>query len=227
METFQSTLSSRRATWRPHNRRGRWGYFNPRSPHGERQPPAGGRGGHKIFQSTLSSRRATAAATPAAAAPSNFNPRSPHGERLMVSAYWRMCCGFQSTLSSRRATRFLRQLPQQERISIHALLTESDVAGLPVGLFPGEFQSTLSSRRATLNNSARLRSEATFQSTLSSRRATVVSGPPLRAAAISIHALLTESDAVTPYLKLNKRIFQSTLSSRRATTLSLLHSGQE
>ena len=57
-DAFQSTLPARGAT-RPHVHRQGVGYFNPRSPHGER-PPSPPFGRCRWY----------------------FNPRSPHGERL-------------------------------------------------------------------------------------------------------------------------------------------------
>ena len=122
--------------------------FNPRSPHGERLLSVRATPSRVIFQSTLSSRRATST-------------------RLLISEY----CVFQSTLSSRRATTDVSIFPPLSRfqstlssrrathvafsflilknISIHALLTESDIGGKVSGAFSGLFQSTLSSRRAT------------------------------------------------------------------------------
>ena len=145
---FQSTLSSRRATYQ-----------------------------HvlcldaKSFQSTLSSRRATSIPTDLEPIISSFNPRSPRGERQyssIINATWEL---FQSTLSSRRATIILcvddwkmfvsihallaesdmtlRKFDLLFRVSIHALLAESDVRLQAYQLTPFKFQSTLSSRRAT------------------------------------------------------------------------------
>ena len=125
---FQSTLPARGATWRarrgcvfvsisihaprtgsdarPHGGGARHGYFNPRSPHGERRD----------FRAC-------------SVRPGNFNPRSPHGERhpenyqQMVDKLdfnprsphgeRRLCCprsiqgsmGFQPTLPARGATK--------------------------------------------------------------------------------------------------------------------------
>ena len=77
-------------------------YFNPRSPHGERQPTTQSKTTTVRFQSTLPARGATQivvtvnlffyfnprsphgerpAAATASSALENFNPRSPHGER--------------------------------------------------------------------------------------------------------------------------------------------------
>ena len=122
--------------------------FNPRSPCGER-----------LLYSMVSFTRFY------------FNPRSPCGERpgsRIIPRRWKR---FQSTLSLRRATsrtighlRFLR-------ISIHALLAESDFSRFPPDRVFWQFQSTLSLRRAT--------------SCWDSPRAWRL---------ISIHALLAESD---------------------------------
>ena len=57
---------------------------------------------------------------------SNFYPRSPCGERLVVSAYPTLVCRFLSTLSLRRATQVFQRIAKPFRISIHALLAESD-----------------------------------------------------------------------------------------------------
>ena len=69
----------------------------------------------------------------------------------------------------------LHEASPGENISIHALLTESDRNRLLFLRQPSEFQSTLSSRRATRPQKARV-------------------VPPV----ISIHALLTESDPKLP-----------------------------
>ena len=61
-----------------------------------------------------------------------------------------------------------------------------------------------------------------FLSTLSLRRATYWSGVPLVGRAISIHALLAESDANSQQEKNNGHEFLSTLSLRRATELDTL-----
>ena len=78
------------------------------------------------FQSTLSSRRATIWRFYSDRLPFHFNPRSPHGERPLRERPSSGKLRFQSTLSSRRATP-----------------TRSNSIGL------SKFQSTLSSRRAT------------------------------------------------------------------------------
>ena len=80
--------------------------FYPRSPYGERPAAPLARREAWPFLSTLSLRRATSRAAVPAIFPSDFYPRSPCGERL------RIC----------------RSIPPRRKISIHALLAESDVS---------------------------------------------------------------------------------------------------
>ena len=127
-----------------------------------------------------------------------------------------LTCIFLSTLSLRRAT--MQEIAQQrkQRISIHALLAESDRVlatywTRTVYFYPrspcGErhrygrpidvqlvFLSTLSLRRATGNVAVELPTWK-FLSTLSLRRATQVQSLKVAALSISIHALLAESDS--------------------------------
>ena len=171
--SFLSTLSLRRAT-RPGLTRYYPGRnFYPRSPCGER------RSGclltmdtPYIFLSTLSLRRAT-----------------PHSRRSRKQRH-----PFLSTLSLRRATLQLFLYYQDNTISIHALLAESDLKTPCVRLSIDVFLSTLSLRRATLR---------------------VVDGS--KSSIISIHALLAESDCTTIITICIVSKFLSTLSLRRAT----------
>ena len=78
------------------------------------------------------------------------------------------------------------------------------------------FLSTLSLRRATLLLELYDRNHK-FLSTLSLRRATVVLFVHFCDIAISIHALLAESDLKAPCTIIDPEIFLSTLSLRRAT----------
>ena len=103
----------------------------------------------------------------------DFYPRSPCGERRGKSP--RRCVLF--------------------RISIHALLAESDVVDTLIFAGSMLFLSTLSLRRATEQTKA-------------------LKIPPLR---ISIHALLAESDDDLEPSKTRRLTFLSTLSLRRAT----------
>ena len=100
---------------------------------------------------------------------------------------------FLSTLSLRRATARRASRQQPAGISIHALLAESDFWNSYPTPQRWLFLSTLSLRRATkhLENRAQ---DLAFLSTLSLRRATIFGHYEYITAAISIHALLAESD---------------------------------
>ena len=78
-------------------------------------------------------------------------------------------------------------------ISIHALLAESDRSTIRWGDVYSQFQSTLSLRRATWNRTTSV-PFSLFQSTLSLRRATDFVPAISSLIEISIHALLAESD---------------------------------
>ena len=102
---------------------------------------------------------------------------------------------FLSTLSLRRATPLISMpKPGKVKISIHALLAESDMIRQP---------------NPTRNNK--------FLSTLSLRRATIYCHYKHLLLKISIHALLAESDRNFGMLRRCLRKFLSTLSLRRAT----------
>ena len=88
---------------------------------------------------------------------------------------------------------------QDRRISIHALLAESDH-----------------------NMKVRVICTSIFLSTLSLRRATHYDNYNLHCVEISIHALLAESDGGSVAGNWRPAIFLSTLSLRRATALGLL-----
>ena len=106
----------------------------------------------------------------------NFYPRSPCGERQKST----------------------RQVKQTCRISIHALLAESDIV-----------------------YAVKLADAMLFLSTLSLRRATACLSACFVGASISIHALLAESDSRPKPLKSRRIVFLSTLSLRRATSYYL------
>ena len=101
--------------------------FYPRSPCGERLSIIQLIERGLIFLSTLSLRRAT------------ILGRAAAGLRML----------FLSTLSLRRATLTPKQNPTQKRISIHALLAESDKLYIDRTAETIVFLSTLSLRRAT------------------------------------------------------------------------------
>ena len=149
MREFLSTLSLRRATPKRPKHQTQTQYFYPRSPCGERLKKS-----------------------PPMCTIRHFYPRSPCGERLFEKSKETGKVVFLSTLSLRRATpyvyilvnTFLDFYPRSPcgerplchaisfsagRISIHALLAESDLGNAEVGLRTLKFLSTLSLRRAT------------------------------------------------------------------------------
>ena len=101
------------------------------------------------FLSTLSLRRATHTFAFALKTCDYFYPRSPCGERRIPGGGTGGVDAFLSTLSLRRATWQKQKYRRESKISIHALLAESDF--LTGCLFDrgAEFLSTLSLRRAT------------------------------------------------------------------------------
>ena len=147
---FLSTLSLRRATAGTAGAARSRRDFYPRSPCGERLILPIRRPGSALFLSTLSLRRATTDAVNgcnpdyisihALLAESdlfallcnllhhNFYPRSPCGERRHRSVYCQAMQVFLSTLSLRRATANIYETVNRNRISIHALLAESDIS---------------------------------------------------------------------------------------------------
>ena len=124
------------------------------------------------FLSTLSLRRATVNREHQNHLTLHFYPRSPCGERPLTDDV--------STGG--------------EVISIHALLAESDTSSVNVSASGSTFLSTLSLRRATINGCNPDFEGKLFLSTLSLRRATLAPKQNPTQKAISIHALLAESD---------------------------------
>ena len=102
-----------------------------------------------------------------------------------------------------------------ERISIHALLAESDISVLWMALSRPLFLSTLSLRRATLSFYAQNR-HLTFLSTLSLRRAT----PSIQVQhpqKVFLSTLSLRRATCKIYQQTCSKSFLSTLSLRRAT----------
>ena len=214
---FLSTLSLRRATQAVPAATPRAGHFYPRSPCGERpafrfpglhtitnfypRSPCGERrvarilfGNIPLFLSTLSLRRATVGTIGQLQRHIDFYPRSPCGERRKGHALRLMPGVFLSTLSLRRATQMILDVVQSARISIHALLAESD------------YPNAVSHPRA-----------ADFYPRSPCGERLAVPDLGKRDIWISIHALLAESDAFrSPRIALMVG-FLSTLSLRRAT----------
>ena len=133
--------------------------------------------GRIIFLSTLSLRRATRRPLRNGRHPPNFYPRSPCGERRPEGP---------------------AKLPKQIRISIHALLAESDNRfGRPIDV-QFVFLSTLSLRRATRVPLAESTAESISIHALLAESDVRLYRVPLITLPISIHALLAESDEI-PY----------------------------
>ena len=171
-----------------------------------------------IFLSTLSLRRATANSGPCNGRLLHFYPRSPCGERHSI--------GTLRTVSV--------------KISIHALLAESDAQNRHLAKHPQKFLSTLSLRRATVCHSGRLLGICHFypRSPCGERPADIASfaglcnfyprspcgerhprtSPTEQNRIISIHALLAESDTLKVDRDGKQELFLSTLSLRRATS---------
>ena len=125
----------------------------------------------------------------------DFYPRSPCGERHADTKNTSFHKLFLSTLSLRRATNSRANHIKRNKISIHALLAESDNSNFFQKKHPLTFLSTLSLRRATVIREPATRRHNEFLSTLSLRRAT------------------NASRHIKPV-----PLFLSTLSLRRATT---------
>ena len=152
----------------PHDSRN----FYPRSPCGERLVKNGPRPSTRIFLSTLSLRRATTTKNRCARSNRDFYPRSPCGERRGAARGAAAGAAFLSTLSLRRATS--RSIPGliSLEISIHALLAESDSAGVNSMLTLIHFYPRSPCGERLKTPCVRLSIEV-FLSTLSLRRATL------------------------------------------------------
>ena len=149
----------------------------------------------KQFLSTLSLRRATSSRFGRLQVVNYFYPRSPCGERPIVPVELTTLVKFLSTLSLRRATYLVRGQRPNWRISIHALLAESDA----LRQLQSSLRRNFYPRSPCGERQKRLRQK-------------------LAEAIISIHALLAESDRRTCH-KCDSQEFLSTLSLRRATTI--------
>ena len=146
----------------------------------------------------------------------HFYPRSPCGERPLLSSFiivyvkisihallaesdsvffivFNASCSFLSTLSLRRATWPGLLARPFFIISIHALLAESDPSSTVIVILRKNFypRSPCGERQQDKRHQ---RHEKEFLSTLSLRRATISEAPSSAPYAISIHALLAESD---------------------------------
>ncbi len=218
-----------------------YGYFNPRSPHGERH-----NGSFYRFFCT------------------DFNPRSPHGERQNGIANITGKIEFQSTLPARGATQiaalavlthlFQSTLPARgatvglsiavfssryisihaprtgsdgirhpsagegRAISIHAPRTGSDQVSVADALDVMDFNPRSPHGERRQSHGASRRSDQQFQSTLPARGATTPLVPGITYSCISIHAPRTGSDSHRVLHAAHCLVFQSTLPARGATT---------
>ena len=194
---FLSTLSLRRATARFQPSLSTYRYFYPRSPCGERPycfifiPP-----GRDFYPRSPCGERLPVFSWRCLL--TYFYPRSPCGERHVTMPAVSALVLFLSTLSLRRATVECVICTTFLRISIHALLAESDWAGADCcRVVPHFYPRSPCGERRVLGGRGRLRDR------------------------ISIHALLAESDFSIDWYATGGIIFLSTLSLRRATQLSI------
>ena len=170
-------------------------YFYPRSPCGERHFDTLSALAPEQFLSTLSLRRATNQLGKSNKPAEHFYPRSPCGERPQSPARVTPAASrrFLSTLSLRRAT-----LPSEISGNQHKHFYPRSPCGERLfdrgpRAIHNAFLSTLSLRRATTKPQL-TGVNVGFLSTLSLRRATPQKPDTLPGWAISIHALLAESD---------------------------------
>ena len=128
---------------------------------------------------------------------------------------------FLSTLSLRRATYDTYAKVLRVNISIHALLAESDFTSVVSSAGTIGFLSTLSLRRATRINRDIAHRKRHFYPRSPCGERPLAFCVEFSSGAISIHALLAESDLILLLLVLLICLFLSTLSLRRATCLSI------
>ena len=198
---------------------GRTNDFYPRSPCGERPPSTSSRcNAWCIFLSTLSLRRATRHWQTGHSLTRHFYPRSPCGERRQPYRWYRVSLAFLSTLSLRRATGGLRAARCATRISIHALLAESDVVHLAQAASPGgiSIHALLAESDLPFACWWCCCTAISIHALLAESDDTLIHSTP-SLSCISIHALLAESDAVIAVCEAWAKGFLSTLSLRRAT----------
>ena len=161
----------------------RRGYFNPRSPHGERRCPA-----------LRPIRRR------------HFNPRSPHGERPAYTfRCWLLRLDFNPRSPHGERPLQFRGHDFLDRISIHAPRTGSDAGALLRRVASGLFQSTLPARGAT-RAVRRLAVAAAISIHAPRTGSDISSGNISMGDLISIHAPRTGSDAVVLFRRCNQRI---------------------
>ena len=194
-------------------------YFYPRSPYGERPRNGERRPNNREISIHALLTESDRCACNSHSRRGHFYPRSPYGERRLIFCRCNRRLHYfypRSPYGERRSPAPLTK--QKQHISIHALLTESDLP-LTRNTTPNcEFLSTLSLRRATLIFCRCNRRLHYFypRSPYGERRGSFQE-PVRKICIISIHALLTESDQSLRALIFGRASFLSTLSLRRAT----------
>ena len=196
------------------------GYFNPRSPCGERLKASRELKRLRKFQSTLPVRGATLPAWPLSQGRRNFNPRSPCGERPPGGEIY---CGaadrFQSTLPVRGATQHQssRQSATKD-FNPRSPCGERRVKGHKkiIGKYNFNPRSPCGERPHCRSFSELLKNHFNPRSPCGERRDNPVEVG--RVVGISIHAPRAGSD-LAPTLPCAPLTFQSTLPVRGATTL--------
>ena len=212
---FLSTLSLRRATSAPRSTPAASRNFYPRSPCGERLEEVSGDTWARDFypRSPCGERLIRQHSKPDSG---NFYPRSPCGERHDATLHCLRVMRISIHALLAESDKKHINCRSDHIISIHALLAESDGKS---NKFTGSklvFLSTLSLRRATQrhlpdNTHQRISIHALLAE--SDRANRLANAPPK----ISIHALLAESDNTVNFAHDAQAIFLSTLSLRRAT----------
>ena len=192
-------------------------YFNPRSPHGERQ------GVHDFVDFPLEisiHAPRTGSDRPRDILElffTHFNPRSPHGERLVDALNARGWTQFQSTLPARGATRYAIEDILRLQISIHAPRTGSDI-NFSRGVAPATFISIHAPRTGSDDGDWY---DAWDSGAISIHAPRTGSDDNFHTCAnrvlISIHAPRTGSDLQGLRTAFARRTFQSTLPARGAT----------
>ena len=176
-----------------------------------------------VFLSTLSLRRATIVSVVLLMSNLYFYPRSPCGERQQLIDKRCEFARFLSTLSLRRATTHPITILVRVKISIHALLAESDSNKLILIISPHSISIHALLAESDTPMTFRHCTTYLFLSTLSLRRATAIDVFLAVWAVISIHALLAESDRhKTPELIINVNFYPRSPCGERLRKVPLL-----
>ena len=193
-------------------------YFNPRSPHGERQFGCkfqSCQAPHFNPRSPHGERHASARRR--ASRRWNFNPRSPHGERLGVILALYGADVFQSTLPARGATDMGARECEADAISIHAPRTGSDSGRSQVFKRKEHFNPRFPHGERLLGSLLNPPGEGISIHAPRTGSDALVERLKIRLNQISIHAPRTGSDGTGTVKLIIMDAFQSTLPARGAT----------